>query len=470
MSVINNVLKDLETRESRFTPIEITSVAPQPATRRDLKPTALVTLLLLLLVAGGWIYLQQPSMPVVVAPISLVASDSMASLPAKTDNDPVDAVIEAPIGAETVGAGIVTDQTIGNQIVGLQIRESEQEMRLEFVLREKVVAYLKERRENSFGYHLRDIESQIVAPEISDNPWITDLTMIATAQGVDIQFDTTSEILVETRQNLVDGEPVWTIKLRKAVARPVAQPVVASVVATESKTAEPPALSESLPEGTAPVLIPQQAEVTETEPLAQAPLVKLEIKSTNPDVKSANQLEYAVELINSRRYADAENLLQGLLTGVEDHSARQHLLALYQNQQHAERFNHLARESVTRYPQDAVFRTEYGRSLFQGADYREVIQLFADKTRLDPGQQALLAASYQRLDEHANAIRHYRLALKLDANNAKNWIGLGISQEHSAKLEAALASYQRAGRLGNLNKRLQAFVDQRSATLEQVLN
>ena len=99
-----------------------------------------------------------------------------------------------------------------------------------------------------------------------------------------------------------------------------------------------------------------------------------------------------------------------------------------------------------------------------------MVDLFDGQSPLDANQQALLAASYQRLDEHDNAIRHYRLALREDAANAKNWIGLGISQEHSARLEAALDSYQRAGKIGRLNERLQAFVDQRSDTLRRVLN
>jgi hypothetical protein len=35
MSVINNVLKDLESRESQFTPIEIDAIGVKPAPARD---------------------------------------------------------------------------------------------------------------------------------------------------------------------------------------------------------------------------------------------------------------------------------------------------------------------------------------------------------------------------------------------------------------------------------------------------
>ena len=198
--------------------------------------------------------------------------------------------------------------------------------------------------------------------------------------------------------------------------------------------------------------------------------VEIDIKSTNPNNASINQLEYAVELINSRRVAEAEALLTGLLGGVEDFGARQHLLALYGSQKLVERERRLLRESMAKYPDAALFKTEYGRSLFHAAAYRQVIQLFPNEISIDASQQALVAASYQRLDEHEDAVKHCRVALAQDANNARNWIGLGISQENTAALEEALDSYQRAAKLGSLNSRLRAFIANRSNTLKQVLN
>ena len=476
MSVINNVLKDLETRESRFTPIEITSVEAPAAAGRDLKPLAIRLSLILLLAAAAWIYLQQQNAPV-AAPVALATVDIPTAPVAATDGgQPVEPVsMEAPAEMASIADGVVTDQMIGNQIIGLQIRESEQEMRMEFVLRDRMVAYLKERGENNFVYHLREIESQIVAPVLKDNPWIQTLAITSADQGVDIEFVTAPEILVETRQSLVDGEPVWAINLRKAVAQPVVPATARAVTNSAPAATVAESTSEQSLTDASRALAETQSPASNAEPEAPAvestaSIVKLEINSTNPNAKSSSQLEYALELINSRRLTDAENLLLKLLGGVEDYRARQHLLVLYQGRQRANRFDRLVRESVARYPDDALFRTEYARSLFHKAAYRKVIELLSETSALDTDQQALVAASYQRLDEHADAIRHYSLALQRDASNAKNWIGLGISQEHSSELAAALDSYQRAGRLGTLNRRLQAFVDKRSDTLRRVLN
>jgi hypothetical protein len=454
MSVINNVLKNLESRESKFTPIEINSIASNPAPARDLKPLLLIAVLLITLAVVVWYYLQDQLFKTASAPLPTVASMApVVPLP----------VVQVAVEPE-IEDGIVTDQIIGNQIIGLQIRESEEDMRMEFVLRDKVVAYLKERGENSFGYHLRDVESQIVAPQISDNRWIRELAIISSQTGVDINFQTAADILVETRQDLRDGEPIWAISLRKS-----ATPADRGNVVEVARGSEPD-VSVSQP-AAAPVEVQSSAVAAQTA-VAEAPAatVEIDIKSTNPNTASINQLEYAVQLINSGRTAKAEALLQGLLGGVEDYSAREHLLALYGRQKQVGRERRLLRGSMAKYPDAALFKTEYARSLFQSAAYRAVIELFANEISIDVTQQALVAASYQRLDEHEDAVKYYRLALAQDANNARNWIGLGISQEHTAALAEALNSYQRAVKLGGLNSRLRAFVAARRSTLEQVLN
>ncbi len=458
MSVINNVLKDLESRESQFTPIEIDAIGLKPAPTRDPKPLLLVGLLLLLLMVAAWIYLQDHFTG------SQGSSSNLISGMAPS-------VAEQTLAEPEISVGVVTDQMIGNQIIGLQIRESEDDMRMEFALREKVVAFLKERGENNFSYHLRDIESQILAPVISDNRWIRELVITSADSGVDVNFETAADILVETRQSLVNGEPNWVINLRKSAAPEVADTAVRNVA-----TVEPVAIETGQVQQTVEFATDESAEdAVEPEarqfaaPEGQA-VVSVEIKSTNPNAKSINQLGYAVQLINSRRLAQAQAILQKLLGGSEDYAARQHLLALYNSQNQSDRFLRLVRDSMKQYPQDMLFKTEYARSLFQSAAYHAVIQLFATESSLDANQQALLAASYQRLDDHESAIRHYRLALELDASNAKNWIGLGISQEQTAAFEDALNSYQQAAKLGNLNNRLQAFVNKKRRTLTQVLN
>jgi hypothetical protein len=174
MSVINNVLKNLESRESKFIPIEINSVASSAAPVRDLKPLLLIIVLFSVTAVAAWFYLQDQLSTIAPQPVPTVATTGpVAPLP----------VAQTAVEPE-IDAGIVAGQMTGNQIIGLQIRESEEDMRMEFALREKVVAYLSERGENNFAYHLRDVESRIVAPLISDNRWIRELSIEADRKSV----------------------------------------------------------------------------------------------------------------------------------------------------------------------------------------------------------------------------------------------------------------------------------------------
>lgn len=490
MSVINNVLKDLEARETSFTPIEITSVQAGAAKPRNFKPLLLVAALAVIAaVVYFWPRLQPAGghaiadpgeapapaeLPAAATPAPVVAAlaesgesgapdaakVSLSALPGNTPVhvDDLSAMEAAAVQTAPPDITLPPGPAVPNQIIGLQLRESEQDMQMEFVLRERAVAYLRERGENHFAYRLRDIESQIVAPTIRDNRWIRALSIDSADGGVDIDFETAPDILVETRQSRVDGEMKWVISLRQAA---LPKPALAAI---ESGAMNEVRVEAAQPEPAAPAA----AAETEESPAAEA--VKLEIKATNPAARDASRLDYAVELINSRRLAEAETLLRELLGGVEDYPARERLIALYQRDQRPDRVMQMARESMQIYPQGAVFKTEYARALFQRNAYRDVIALLADAASPDADQLALVAASHQRLDEHDDAVRLYRLALAQDAGNAHNWVGLGISQEHTAALEDALNSYRQAGRLGGLNDRLQAFIIQRSDTLRKVLN
>ena len=475
MSVINNVLKSLEDRESQFTPLQIPALeggAAKKARRGGLVFAFLIVLLLAAAAAAAaGYYFFNPERDVALTVVPPTDSET-ALTPAEPEATPLQ-VSAAILSADTVAAEGVTapaadeamlepvaavvPETTPNQIIGLDLRESETEMRLEFVLRERVAAYLRERGERSFGYHLRDVESDIAAPVMRNNRWLQRLEIRQRDGGVDINFTTTAGILVEADQQTVDGETAWVIHLR--------QPKVTATVATAPAKPEPAPEPAPSTETESPVVEQSaSAEVEESAP------VTLDIKATNPEAKSASKIDYAVELMNAGRADDAEALLLELIGGSQDYAARKHLIALYSLIGKPARERSLLLESIREYPLDNLFRSEYARLLFANGSYREVITLLDAAPQQDVVQQTLLAASYQRLDRHQEAIRHYEIALRQDKRNARNWVGLGISQEHDGQFEAALDSYSQASLTGDLNNRLQSFVERRRAELEKVVD
>ena len=533
MSVINNVLKDLETRESSFAPIEFPALENRAERRPALRSLILILLVMVAGSAGGWYYWQhgvpvdsvkwtQSLFGIQTAEEPLQASGSeqaavaepivlneAATIAVVTEVTPEPAIAEVTVQSESVTQTTTaaentesvetapTEQELRNQIIGLQMREADSEMHLEFALREKVIAYVTERSENGFSYHLRDIENQIVAPVLRDNRWLQSLSIANADNGVDVHFETVAGILVETRQQQGEDEQIWRISFRQPEpvtqkveikAEPAAVVHQASsaevtetkavveapqqeVVVAKSDVAESKAVVEASGHETVVAeSVVKTADSSTVTPAQEPEEVKLDIRTTNPNATEVSRLNYALELINTGRHAEAEKLLQSLLSGPEDHAARTHLMAIYGHQNRHDRLARLAQNSLARYPGDEVFLTEYARSRYQTRAYRIALELLSGITRFNADQHALAAASHQRLENHERAIEHYRKALAIEAGNAKNWVGLGISQEHTADLEKALQSYRNAMKLGTLNERLLTFVEKRSKTLEQVLN
>jgi tetratricopeptide (TPR) repeat protein len=437
VSIINNVLKDLESRPSRFTPIEI-AVAEPGRVERNTTRALLLTLLpvFIVLVAAAFYY-----QTIYEADRNQVIAADKTSLDKNT----------LPI---TESTPVV--KPVQNRISGLQIRETSSEVSLEFSLRERAVSYLKERSENLFIFHLKSVHSEIEAPKINDNRWIENLQIQPSQQGIDVILKTVPGVLVNTAQTNKRDENLWTISLEKL-------PDPAVLAKLETVVVEPVIKPEVV---AATVTRPEAVKAVEHE---KAP-VKVEIKTVDQSQSASVKLTKAAELIRDRQWQEAEPLLQSLLDSPLDFSARRQLLVLYARSGNINSYLEFARQTQNRYPRQSIFTTELARALFQHQQYLKTIDLLQNAGDLDAAQYALLAASYQRTNRHQEAVEHYLQALQLDRGQARNWIGLGISLEHEAKLEKALQSYNTALRLGNLNERLIEFVEQRSRVITKVIN
>lgn len=437
------MLKDLEARSSQFTPIEIASVESAVAHKPKQNNSLVITLIMLLLAVGlTLLYFQLQFTQ--LEPVAPVEKTAEASQPVKPL---IETIVAPPL----------------NQIIGLQIHESGDSLSLEFSLQEKVVSYLKERSENKFIYHLKDIQSEIVAPLIKDNQWIEQLSISARDEGVDIMFYTTSRVLVETRQQIQPGENIWAIKLKNSLK---SVPPVKPLEASPKQVVTQPVAKQAESSNSSAHAEPELA----IEPIVETKVVKLEITSSKPELTATEQLQRADILLKKRRWAEAEKLLEGLIKGPQDLAARTRLLGLYAQSGQPDQYSELLSESMSRYPQQALFKTEYARSMIKLNAYQSAIDFLQNIGDADATQLALLAASYQRLDQHQQAVRYFKQSLAMDRNKTKNWIALGISQEQTAQLQDALQSYRTASKFGNLNSRLQAFIEKRSKQIERALN
>ena len=136
-------------------------------------------------------------------------------------------------------------------------------------------------------------------------------------------------------------------------------------------------------------------------------------------------------LLENKRSADAETVLQDGLAHNPKHSGFAMLLARLQVERDA---------------------------LPLALDTLQKTLPYADQ---QPDYQAFVAALLQRQDRHKEAITHYQIALQLAPNSGVWRMGLGISLQALQRNEEARDAFKRAIESGNLNAELQAFVRQR---------
>ena len=464
MSVINNILKDLENKQTQFTPIGVAtanSVGISIARFNWFWPV--MVLGLSLLVFAIWNSLEFLNIKSVQTNHLSIETLVPAPLPK---------VVEAPVASNIEVPANPGESTV-NKIIGLQLKETDSIFNLKFVLQSRVVAYLKERNETSFIFHMKDVDSEIIAPTIRNNQWIDSLRIIPADAGVDIEFHTVDRVLVGTEQYQELEESIWSIKLEKV--KKVAVPTQGVTTELQKgdigqtvayvETSDASVIEES--DGIAsvnPVVSKSFEPVTPVE----NPPVKLEISSARQS-SSSLKLQRATELVRKKRWNQAELILLDLLELDEDIEARDLLLRIYESSQQTNKLHMVLKESLQRYPAHPNFNMVQGRVFFSQGQYKRTIELLTPVASRQADQLALIGASFHRLDNYQSAIEFYRASLKIESRQARNWISLGLSLEHNGQLEEALDSYRAAVKLGNLSQRLMEFVDKRKRTLEKVI-
>ena len=128
-------------------------------------------------------------------------------------------------------------------------------------------------------------------------------------------------------------------------------------------------------------------------------------------------------------------------------------------------------QGVQLLPGNLVFVKLYARTLMQLNRDRQAIQLLrehAPAVAQDPQYYALLAALYQRQQDHLAAANTYSQILKLQPSAGIWWVGLGISLEALGKQPEAQQAYARARKTGSLRGDLARYTDNRLLALDAI--
>ncbi len=458
MSVINSVLKNLEHQSSSFTPLDIGELSVKNKSHQFSK---LWLISLLVLVCGGIIALYfmsnfiNQATPVVeeIEPTKTVDPVKTA-IPTKPLNS-IQAV-DSPVAIQQKPAVMSPEQ----EITGLHINESREDMELEFQLSGETKIFLKQRANNLYVFQFDNTKSAILMPEINDNDWLSRISFKQAGNSLNLRFDTRDGVLVQTHDSQLNKKNLWSIRFKLPAALTPKNLTAMRPMSTDGELSK--AVTKMSSEAEQKGILEQGGG--EKDSLQKH--IKLDIKPIKEKLSDDQEFKNALGLLNNGQWIQAEALLLQLLGGEKDRMARLKLLDVYQSRQNVSAVNNLLSGSLRQYPQDLDFMKLQANQWFSNEQYHNIINQYKNNAT-DIHLISLVAASHQRLGQHAEAIDAFMTGINLDPLQSKLWVSLAISQQHLNLQEQALNSYKMALKSGQLNVRLNAFVNQRISQLSR---
>ncbi|MDH5511606.1 MAG: tetratricopeptide repeat protein [Gammaproteobacteria bacterium] len=245
---------------------------------------------------------------------------------------------------------------------------------------------------------------------------------------------------------------------------------------TAVKKAEPASVKAGT---TVPVANVQTTDAQTAVPIPQKPVAKPEpaimpsenavmdkrMKPFSPNETAESEYRRAVDLLQKGRMADAEKNLKLALQADAAHTPSRELLAgLMLQRGHWREAGELLEQGIEAVPAHYPFAQLLARvHVEHGADQKAVSVMEGSRRAgaENPEYLAFLAALYQRVGKHAEAIKTFNEAVTLNPQESRSWLGLGISLEATQDWEAAGTAYQRAIASGTLDDKLLKYARQR---------
>jgi len=204
-------------------------------------------------------------------------------------------------------------------------------------------------------------------------------------------------------------------------------------------------------------------------PLPDAGRIDKRVDAT-PREGAEAEFRRAMALVNQGRMAEGMDGLRATLSLDPTYEvARQTLVALLLEAKRTDEAAGLLQQALALNPANVGYAMLLARIHVDNGELQRALGLL-QKTE-SAGQSnaeyhAFVAALYQRLDRHTEAVAKYQGALRLTGGVGAWWVGLGISQEALDRKHDAAESFARAKATGNLSGELLVYVDRRLKQLQ----
>ncbi|MBL7000187.1 MAG: hypothetical protein ISR73_10035, partial [Gammaproteobacteria bacterium] len=351
MSLINNVLRGLDSKPSAFTPLQIDRVNTLEKPLRAKRWVYLLLVIAALLGCAYLIYSFSSQVP------QEKGQSGNAELPAAV-------VVAEParFAVKNVSHKLPEPELIKETLSGLQINENTNFLELSLRLAEGAQSVLSSRAKNRYVFLISQSTQNIVVPEFSQNKWLRQISLTQVTNGFELEFVTPDGVLVETQHQFRGADNYWIIRLKKTQQKKSGGQALKLTAPLEKQRPSVAKVATSTP-------------VTEVKKAAQVNVaqVKLDITPVKTEISDRDRLYQAQSFMKQHDWKPAEELLKQLLGSPVDISARINLLKLYQYQQKNKPMNELLSSSLRLYPTADDFKVIDAQLLFDQQDYQGLI-------------------------------------------------------------------------------------------------
>lgn len=192
----------------------------------------------------------------------------------------------------------------------------------------------------------------------------------------------------------------------------------------------------------------------------------LQVKPSSGDKVSLSSLREQAHIASQRGDDQQVIAILGQIVEIapQEHSLRKKLAALLFSKQRIQAAQTVLNDGLLKYPEQSSLRIMLARTYFRAGDNNQAFNiLFAHPSEQIANDELLSfrAALGEKTGNYQSAVNDYSTLVKRYPNQAKWWLGLGLSQDKQQLSKQALTSYQQAQALNQLSSQVDEFLEQR---------
>lgn len=465
MSLVNDMLRDLDKRKQLPVPMRRIGVISYPDDRRT-NSMVVVGLVALCVVAGfgsGYLFFNWGNTEIVPVAPSLEYAAPVPEL-AQVNN-----IVEAK-GMQLD----ISEEAVSKDGFSLRLRASN---KVDFTVLER----------NSYSLKLQLQDAQLFA--MPDNvPSGVSIIQMPNATVVEIELNNPADFQVYEDSDTTEFDIVMAAAYRN---QPLEKQISQNTFPVRGVT-EPRNLFTSKPVNQQNTQVPQQAESNMMNSKLPSPEIannnyaQVQVSSTaakqlpamekrnaparvnrelSQEQQDSNTSQKALVLVQQGRLYEAyEQLLTYLGSNPAARISRETLATVLFAQNELPQARIVVEEGLQLAPNYAPFKKIMARLLMQDGEVAQAMELMRNvppELSSDPEYFELLASLYQQSNEHSLAVTTYQELLRTNAQQGRWWAGLAISLEAQGRLSDAKDSFQQALLLSNLDTELRQYSQKR---------